>query len=304
MTISTLLLEAFVALEESLNFTQAADRCHVTQSAFSQMIRRLETDTGVRLFDRDTRSVRLTSAGQLFSTRAHRILLEINSALSEMRDYADLKMGRLALAIIPSLATGWLPKILAEYTTRYPRVSIDVFDSNPKRGLQLLHESRVEMEIASEPGESAEFSVRQLFREPIFLACASQHPIAEKRLLQLRDLADLPMMDPMYMGTTNIVTGKSRKKVWEFIRAARMADAGIVVEHFATLQTLVGAGLGVTLVPQMHAPLVPPGVVLVPIDKKVLLREVYLTQRLQPSLSAAASAFVGIMDRHIAAMSL
>lgn len=304
MSISDTLLEAFVALEDSMSFTQAAERCNVTQSAFSQMIRRMETDLNVRLFDRDTRSVRLTPAGTLFSVRARRILQEIRAAQSEMRDYADLKMGRLSLAIVPSLAASWLPQILDEYTKRHPRVSVDVFDTYPERGREMLKDARVEMVIGTEPGAAGDSDVRRLFREPFLLACKEGHPIARKRLIRFEDFEGLPMMHPMHMANSRVVVRGSLQKIWQFLRAARTGDTGIVVEHFATLHALVRAGMGMTLVPNSHAPLVPTGVALVPIDSKALLREVYLTVRKQQSLSVAAQSFVEIMDRHVAAMSL
>jgi len=147
MSLSPRLLEAFVALEECLHFGQAAKRCNVTQSAFSQMIARLEAQVGTRLFDRDTRSVRLTAEGEVFSRRARSIVRDIDSALLEMRDYAGRKLGKLSLAVVPSLATAWVPSILREYAQRHPGISLELFDTYSERCLQLLREGRVELAI-------------------------------------------------------------------------------------------------------------------------------------------------------------
>src|SRR5690606_28313067 len=90
-------LEAFCALQETCQFTAAAKRCHVTQSAFSQIIARLESQMGMRLFDRDTRSVRLTAEGEMFAVKARDILAHIDRAVTDLHDYANKRYGRLAL---------------------------------------------------------------------------------------------------------------------------------------------------------------------------------------------------------------
>ncbi|MEY4099727.1 MAG: hypothetical protein RL300_898 [Pseudomonadota bacterium] len=300
MNISAPLLKAFVALEECRHFTQAAERCNLTQSAFSQMIRRLEEALGMRLFDRHTRSVRLTPEGAVFSPWARRILQEITSAQAEMHDYAQGRKGRLSLAVIPSLAASWLPLILDEYARLYPGISIEVFDTYPQRGLQLLAEGRIELVIGTEPGNPGECDVRLLFREPFLVACSAPHPISKKRVLQLKDLAGLVMTYPIHIDNTRVLCGSVVEKLRPFLRSAGVTESGVEVEHLATITALIGAGMGVCVVPLMsRAQVTSPGVVLVPIASDVLQREVYLSQRGKQSLSLAATSFVQLMDQHI-----
>ena len=110
MNISGRLIDAFLALEETRRFAIAAERCHVSPSAFSQMITRLEEKVGARLFDRDTRNVSLTAEGEIFSKGAHRIANEITNSIAELRDRASCAVGRVAIAAPPSLSASWLPK--------------------------------------------------------------------------------------------------------------------------------------------------------------------------------------------------
>src|SRR5437879_13890343 len=129
INISTRLLHAFLALNECRHFTHAAERCHVSQSAFSVIIQKLETAVGARLFERDTRNVTLTPEGELFVEVARSLVTDIESAFSDMTDYVARRKGRVAIAALPSLAAGWLPSVIAEYRRRYPGITIALFDA-------------------------------------------------------------------------------------------------------------------------------------------------------------------------------
>src|SRR5438477_9361829 len=115
MNLSTRQLRAFVALAEQRNFTRAAARVHLSQPAFSALVRSLEEALEQRLFDRSTRHVELTTEGREFEAPARRILAEVEAALTGAREYAVRQRGRVAIALLPSLAAGWLPSVLAEY---------------------------------------------------------------------------------------------------------------------------------------------------------------------------------------------
>ena len=115
MNISTRQLRAFIALAEVRNFTRAASVCHLSQSAFSALIRQLEDSLDVRLFDRNTRKVELTAEGQEFELSARRVLAEFESAVSDMHARATLQRGRVSIALLPSLAADWLPAVLAGF---------------------------------------------------------------------------------------------------------------------------------------------------------------------------------------------
>ncbi|MET0866011.1 MAG: LysR family transcriptional regulator, partial [Nakamurella sp.] len=93
-------LEYFVAVADELSFTRAAARCHVVQSALSYQIARLERESGVLLFERTSRSVRLAAAGELLLPRARRVLAELDIAGAELSALAGVQTGRLRLGVI------------------------------------------------------------------------------------------------------------------------------------------------------------------------------------------------------------
>ena len=86
------------------------------------MIARLEDQIGARLFDRDTRNVRLTPEGEVFAQGAHRIAADMKSTLNEVRDRVQRRVGRVSVAAPPSLAAGWLPAQLADFHAAYPGI--------------------------------------------------------------------------------------------------------------------------------------------------------------------------------------
>ena len=111
MSITLRQLRAFVAVAEAGQFTLAADRLCVTQSALSMLVKELERVLGVRLFDRHTRSVRLTSSGEAFLERGRRVLQELDEALQATRDLTTFSLGHVSLACATVLAA--LPRLAA-----------------------------------------------------------------------------------------------------------------------------------------------------------------------------------------------
>src|SRR5438105_7234507 len=125
MNLSTRQLRAFVALAEERSFTRAAALMHLSQPAFSALVRSLEESLEQRLFDRTTRHVELSTEGRAFEPAARRILAEVEGALTSARDYAARRRGRVAIALLPSLAAGWLPALLAQFRAAHPGIELE-----------------------------------------------------------------------------------------------------------------------------------------------------------------------------------
>lgn len=297
MSISEPLLRAFVALEETLSFTRAAERCNVTQSSLSQMIRRLEAAVGKRLFDRDTHTVCMTVEGTLFALRAHRILSEIDDALTEMRDYAHFRKGKLSIAVNPSLVVAWLPSILEQFRRLYPGITIEVFDTFPARALQMLQDKSVEIVICPESGNDKWSVSRLVLRESYYLACKLGHPLQSKSALEASDFLGLPIIALMHTGSNVVYSNGVHQTLRQCLRSLNACDAGIEIEQLTSAAALVGAGLGCAIVPSMARAMIDTSsVALVPISQRVMMRDIYLVQREKLGLSDACKAFLRIAE--------
>ncbi|MEG0041815.1 MAG: LysR family transcriptional regulator, partial [Massilia sp.] len=149
--ISTKQLQAFLALEQHRHFTQAAERCHLSQSAFSAVIQKLEATVGAKLVQRDTRNVTLTTEGELFVEVARALLADLDAAFTDMGDFIARRKGRVALAVLPSLAANGIPEVIAHYKAAYPGITVQLFDALSDQCLHLLRQGRVDLALTA-PG--------------------------------------------------------------------------------------------------------------------------------------------------------
>src|SRR5450830_1440688 len=188
--ISTKLLQAFLALHDCRHFGHAAQRCHVSQSAFSVMIQKLEAAAGARLFERDTRNVTLTPEGQLFVEVARGLMSDIEAAFANMSDYVARRKGRVSIAALPSLAAGWLPPVLAAYRRQHPGVTVALFDAISDQCLHLLRQGKADIALTAPGPNLTEFDTQPLCQDPFYLVCRRDHPLAKKRRITLAGLIE------------------------------------------------------------------------------------------------------------------
>ena len=283
MNLSGRLIDAFLALQDTRRFAVAAERCHVSASAFSQMIGRLEEQVGARLFDRDTRNVSLTPDGEVFLQGAHRIAAEINLSLTELRDRAERHVGRVSIAAPPSLAASWLPEQMARYRKDYPGIALRLHDVVSDRCLDLVARGEVDFGLNAQRGNALEFEAKLLFNERLYLVCQATDPLAKLGQVRLKDLRHHEFIHTVRAGS-----------VWQqllpLLSAAGVRDSGLEVGQFGTLAGLVANGFGISVVPQFAVQLCRrPGLATVPVSDRKAVRAIYMIKRKHRSLSVAAA---------------
>lgn len=292
-------LRAFVALADLENFTRAARATHVSQPAFSALIRTLEEAVGVRLFDRTTRSVRLTPEGQVFEPSARQLLRDAERAVGDLRDHIDRRKGRVHVAALPSISAGVLPPIFAQYRRTFPGVELALSDQLSEGCIAQVREGRADFALVSSnarPSDLVELDSQVLCTDTYHLVCPADHPILAESRLTLRKIAAHPFI--------HLTRNNSVRQALEAALHPMVMNAVLEVEHLGTLFSMVHAGLGISVVPTftLHQfrlstittrPLVLPN----------LVRYIYVVRQRDHSLSAAASAMldlivVGIADHH------
>ena len=288
MRLSARLLEAFLALEETRRFVVAASRCHVSPSAFSQMIGRLEKVVGARLFDRSTREVLLTAEGEVFAVSARRIAAEMAASVNEIRNRSALRAGSVTIAAPASLSSAWLPQLLGDFRSQHPNIVLKLRDVVPDRGLELVLNGQADFGINSQPGNELEFESSLQFHERYYLICRRNDPLAAEAEVSVRK----------FKGRDFIKTASVWRQLQAVLTRAGVRDTGLEVEQFGTVAGLVLAGFGVGVVPQLALPLcVRPGVVAIPIKDRAVTRPLYLVKRRDRSLSLAAQALWGCVEQ-------
>ena len=281
-------LDAFLALAHAQHFTRAAERCHLSQSAFSQKIARIEQAAGVALFERSTRHVALTPEGEVFAEEVRRIQQDLQHALAHLNELATRRVGKVAVAALPSVAAVWMPQVIARYRAAHPNIRIELFDALAGGGLSLLREGRVDIAITA-GGDLREFDTVELKRERFHVVCPRTHPLARKRAVALSQLQG-----------EEIVHLARSSSVRQHLEAAGVTagTGALEVEHLATVAALVSQGLGISVVPELtlfHFERA--GLACVPVRDMKLRRPIVLARRKGKALSAAARAMVDEIAR-------
>ena len=194
MNLSVKQLRAFAALRAHKNFTQAAQTCHLSQSAFSALIQNLEADAGVRLFDRNTRHVELTPEGEAFAESALRLLADFEATFSELRDRASTRTGRVTVAALPSIAAGILPGVLAAFSAQHPGIQLALHDQLSDPCIDMVRRGAADFAIAAMGADMAGLAAQQFCTDDFHLVCHQEHPLSRKPALAVGDLIDTPFI--------------------------------------------------------------------------------------------------------------
>jgi LysR family carnitine catabolism transcriptional activator len=284
MNISTRQLQAFITLTRERNFTRAATATHLSQPAFSALIRQLEDALGVRLFDRSTRHVELTAEGAEFEIAARRVLADVDTALSDMHERAARKRGRVAIALLPSLAADWLPAVLAGFRAEYPGIEMQVADVLSEPCIERVRSGQADFALAASRVNTPELRAELFCSDDFHLVCLAGHPLAKARNLRPKDLIAWPFI---HLSRTSSVR--------QYIDAAthpQKLPSVLEVEQLATVSGMVRAGLGVSIVPALTLyQFRSPELVIRPVRWAGLTRRIYLVRRRDRQLSIAAQGF-------------
>jgi DNA-binding transcriptional LysR family regulator len=283
MNLSTRQLRAFLALAEQRSFTRAAVLTSLSQPAFSALIRSLEDALGQRLFDRSTRHVELTTEGREFEAAARRVLAEFDSAVAGTQDYTARRRGRVSIALLPSLAAGWLPDVLAQFRAAYPGIDLEVTDVLSEACIEQVRSGKADFAIATTRAETPELRAELFCSDRFHLVCPAGHPLAKAAELRARDFAAFPFI---HLSRTSSV----RQYLDAAIHPLQM-NTLMEVDQLATVMGMVRAGLGISVVPSLtlfhfrH-----PEIVTRPLAWAGLTRRIYLVRRRDRGLSLAAQS--------------
>ncbi|MDM0109247.1 LysR substrate-binding domain-containing protein [Variovorax sp. J22R24] len=282
--LSTRQLRAFAALADQCNFTRAAQRCHLSQPAFSTLIRTLEETVGARLFDRDTRSVQLTPEGRQFESSARRLLDDMQELIGDLADRVERRKGRVSVAALPSLAAGWLPQILAEFMRTWPGIAVELHDALSDACIARVRNHEADFALsASEARSTSAVDLRstKLCSDRFHLVCRTDHPLAKMDRLSPKHLAPYPFIQ--------MTRNSSVRQALDAALHPLQLNTAFEVEHLATVTGLVEAGVGISVVPTLTLFHFQRATLLTrPLSARGLSRTIHLVQRREGSLSVAA----------------
>jgi LysR family transcriptional regulator, hydrogen peroxide-inducible genes activator len=238
-------LRYFDALARCGHFGRAADACAISQPALSMQIKELEESLGSQLFERDARHVRLTGLGDAFALRVRNILRSVDELEDLARASRDRLVGRLRMGIIPTVAPYLLPAIMGNLTRMHDGLDIHVRETLTATLIQELEEGRLDAAIVALPVSEPSVTEVALFAESFVLVRPGKDegkPVPDREALRNMRLLLLEeghcfRDQALSFCNMNAHTTQARK----------LLDAS----SLSTLVQMVGAGVGVTLIPEM-----------------------------------------------------
>ncbi|MGW2273242.1 LysR family transcriptional regulator [Streptomyces yangpuensis] len=234
-----------IAVAETNSFTRAAQRCLVVQSALSHQIARLEKELGARLFERTSRRVRLTPAGAAFLPAARQCLDAAERAAAEVAAAVGEVRGRLAVGLIPTVAAVDIPAVLKDFHQRHPKARISLSVGASDELVERVRQGEIEVAFLGIPVTAHPRGVmaRELARERLVAVVSPDHPLAGETSVDLRRLSS-----EVFVDLPAKTAGRAQSDL-AFTAAGLTREVAFEVTNADYLARLVGAGLGVALLP-------------------------------------------------------
>lgn len=276
-------LHAFRAVAEMGNFRKAAEAVHISQSAFSRRIDKLEKALGVRLLERTTRRVNFTAVGRDFACTVQQVLNELDGALLGIRGIATTRMGEVTIACVPSTVYYFLSQSIRRYHEIYPKIRVKVLDASANEALAAVLRGEADFGMNFIGSQEPDVDFQPLLAERFVAACRRDHPLARKRKVSWTELAQFDNIAVAKSSGNRLLLDQALSSVTGRPQAIYEA------QHVTTMLGMVEAGLGVAAVPSLAMPAADhPFLVSVPLVGPVVTRKIGLIRRKGRALSPAA----------------
>lgn len=189
-------LKYFITSADTLNFTEAAQQCFITQSTLSQQIKQLETELGVQLFERIGKRVFLTETGRDFLPYARQTVADADYGVQRIKDIEDLKTGRLCIGTTFGLSA-LITDAIARFSEQYPEIHLEVMFLKQDELIEAVRERKVDFALTFEMMEKDDLLTEQPVKTYHLCAIVSdQNPLAQQATVSLRQLADYNICTP------------------------------------------------------------------------------------------------------------
>jgi LysR family hydrogen peroxide-inducible transcriptional activator len=238
-------LEYLIAIADLKHFRKAAERCCVSQPTLSGQIKKLEDELGVKLIERTKHKVFMTQLGVDISRQAERVLLETEYIQAMAQSGKDPFSGPLKIGVFPTLGPYLLPHIVQAVQKECPNIELFLVEEQTSRILTMIKEGKLDAVILALPEEHEELEVKELFREPFYLATDKSHGFATRKNIMQEDLKGeaLLLLEDGHCLRDNAL------EVCAY--AGARERPGFRASSLETLRQMVAVGTGITLIPQL-----------------------------------------------------
>lgn len=287
-------LRYFIAVAEELHFSKAAERLHIAQPPLSQQIQHLETELGVKLFERKTkRQVQLTPAGQVFLQEAYQLLAQLETAVALTQRTGRGEAGKLRIGFTSLVIYDLLPVILRQFREKFLEVELVLLELTTSQQEQALRDSRIDVGFAHPPLEDDTLSYECIHKESLTLALPSTHPLVEQEHITVRSLLNESLiMFPRHLapGLYDCIMSLFQQENFQ----PKITQEAIQMQ---TIIGLVSAGMGVAITPSCLQNLQRPGVVYRPLLPEVPVIETAVIWRTSSLTPIVENFLRGVMRK-------
>ena len=235
-----------VALDDAKHYRRAAERCNISQPSLSAQVQNIEQVLGVQLVERSRSGVTMTPVGREVVDRGRRVLDEVQGIVDFAAGAQRGLTGTIRLGAKPTLGPYLLPHVVAHLHREYPDLSLYIREGAPRELEHELGRGLHDVILAQLPVAGSELVTERLFREPLYLAMAADHPFATKSEVSTDDLKGLDVLAPTPMFHLHDQIGSLCQ---EF-------GANVLRDYEGTsldaLRQMVGMGMGVTFLPALY----------------------------------------------------
>lgn len=277
--IKTDMLRVFVEVVRAGNLTGAADTLGRAPSAISMTLKKLEAHLGQPLFEAERKS-RLTALGDFAFEMANRELAHFDRTIAALADFACARTGEVRLAVVPSFAISVLPQLIFEFTATSPNVHLDIRDMDSASIRHELDRERIDLGIVSDARRSSDIQTIELVRDSFGVVMRSDHELAACPKIAWQDLERI-----------DLIANPLCERIDEPALHSALSKAQLRIHNTTTLLAMVGAGLGVTVLPEMVHRRIDPNIIFRKLANPIIDRRIDLISRTRDTPSPAMTAF-------------
>ena len=239
-------LQYFQTLAKLEHMTRAAEVLMISQPALSKSISNIEKDLGVPLFNREGRSIYLNRFGEQFLKSVNIILNEYEKVKSEFEDITRPGYGVVSFGFIHTLGMEVVPELMADVQKKYPNMQVTLTQSTSSSLLRKLEDGAIDLCLSQKiESKQLEIETIELWQEELFVIVPTTHRLADREEIRLDEIKDDPFI--------SIKIGNSLRQVVDsfFDQVGIEKNSTFAGEEMHTVAGFVGAGLGVSLVPEI-----------------------------------------------------
>mgnify|MGYP006154513817 CR=1 FL=1 len=240
-------LQYTIAVAKYGNFTLAAEKSHVTQPTLSMQVQKLEDELGTIIFNRNSKPITLTSVGDKIIKQAKNIIEESQKMRYLIDQEKDVVEGEFRLGIIPTVMPTLLPLFLNTFLKKFPKVHLKIEELNTKNFTEQILDGRIDAGIGATPLDNRKLIENPLYYEPFVGYIPENHPLNSNKNLQITDLesSKILILEDGHCFRNQIIN----------LCNVNIIDYNFSIKSgsFETMVNLADEGLGMTLLPYMHA---------------------------------------------------